>query len=130
MLAQAAGLALLARTPSDGNFLIDVLPGFVLVGIGAPLAFVPLTAAPRAATPQEAGLGSGLFNTAQQLGNAFGLAGTATLAAGRSAAATASGRPDALALTDGYRAGFLLAVAILLVGAAGAARLRPTGVDG
>ena len=40
----AAGLALFARAPLDGNFWIDVLPGMALLGIGAGIAFNPLAA--------------------------------------------------------------------------------------
>jgi hypothetical protein len=38
----AAGLALFARAPLDGTFLVDVLPGMVLLGLGAGIAFNPV----------------------------------------------------------------------------------------
>ncbi|HEY9024348.1 MAG TPA: MFS transporter, partial [Burkholderiaceae bacterium] len=42
-LAMAAlGLALFARAPVDGRFVVDVLPGMTLLGIGGGLAFNPL----------------------------------------------------------------------------------------
>ena len=114
LLLQAAGLVLLARAPVSGSFAIEVLPGFMLVGVGAPIAFVPVTAAAMADADHQSGLVSGVFNTAEQIGNVIGLAALATLAATRTDAVLAEGlrRPEALA--HGYSAGFLLAAALLI----------------
>ena len=38
----AAGLALFARAPVDGGFVLDVLPGMILLGLGAGIALNPM----------------------------------------------------------------------------------------
>jgi fucose permease len=35
LLLAAVGLALFARAPVDGSFSVDVLPGMILLGLGA-----------------------------------------------------------------------------------------------
>jgi EmrB/QacA subfamily drug resistance transporter len=113
----ACGLALFARVPVEGHYLVDVLPSTVLLGVGAGLAFPALAALGMAdATPADAGLASGVFNTTAEAGSALGLAVLATLSAGRSAALRRDGMPELLAQTGGYRVAFL--VAALLVAAA------------
>ncbi|HEY6745169.1 MAG TPA: MFS transporter [Mycobacteriales bacterium] len=126
LLLQAGGLALLARVPVHGAVATDVLPGFLLVGIGAPLAFIPTTAAAMASAGTRSGLVSGVFNTAQQLGNAVALAAVATLAAARTDALLDQGTSEPSALSHGYAAGFLLAAGIAFAGAAAALRLPRT----
>jgi hypothetical protein len=78
------------------------------------------------ATPQDAGLASGLVNTTAQIGGALGLAVLATVSASRSKTLIAQHRPPAVALTDGYHLAFWIACG-LVVAAAGvaAAVLRP-----
>jgi EmrB/QacA subfamily drug resistance transporter len=125
-LLQAVGLVLLARAPSSGAFLTDVLPAFVLVGSGAPLAFVPTTAAAMSALQHETGLASGVFNTFQQIGNALVLAVLATLAATWTGVLLDHGAAQDPALTGGYQAGFLLAAAITAASAAAAYKLPET----
>ena len=54
------GLLLFARTPVDGNYLTDLLPPLLLVGVGVGTAFPSLmTLAMSGASPSEAGLASG-----------------------------------------------------------------------
>ena len=78
-----AGLAYFARVPADGSYLIDVLPAMLLLGVGGGLAFPALAAlAMSAATPEDAGLASGVFSTTAEVGSALGLAVLATLSAG------------------------------------------------
>jgi MFS family permease len=80
----AAGLALLSRAPADVTFAIDLLPAFVLAGIGAGLSFpAVMMLAMSAATPEDSGIASGVINTTQQVGGAVGVAVLATLANGR-----------------------------------------------
>jgi EmrB/QacA subfamily drug resistance transporter len=122
LLLQVAGLAILARISADGG-LTGVIVGFVLIGLGAPIAFVPTTATAMDSPSSDPGLASGVFNTSQQLGNALALAAIATLAAGWTARqARPSG--DLAALTEGYNAGFLLAAAIVIAGTIPALRLN------
>lgn len=113
LLLQITGLLLLARVPVPGR-IADVLPGFVLIGLGAPVAFVPTTAAAMDSLPNDTGLASGLFNTTQQLGNALALAGIATLAA--TWTAHTANPDDPAGLTSGYAAGFVLAAVLAAAG--------------
>ena len=93
----AVGLALFARAPVDGNFVVDVLPSMILLGIGAGMAFNPvLLAAMSDVEPSEAGLASGVVNTSFMMGGALGLAVLASLAASRTDTLLARGRVGAL----------------------------------
>jgi hypothetical protein len=93
-----------------------------VIGLGAPIAFVPTTATAMANPGSDPGLASGIFNTSQQLGNALALAAIATLAAGCTARHADQGAGPA-ALTAGHSAGFLLAAAIAVAGLLPAWRL-------
>ena len=111
----AAGLALFARVPVDGTYVVDVLPVTALLGLGAGLCFPSLmTLAMSGATPQDAGLASGLVNTTAQVGGALGLAVLATLSASRSQDLAAGGTAQAAALTGGYHLAFWIAVALVV----------------
>ena len=80
----AVGLLLFARAPVDGTFVVDVLPSMILLGLGAGMAFNPLLLAAMGDVPQDqAGLASGVVNTAFMMGGALGLAVLASLAAMR-----------------------------------------------
>ena len=61
----------------DGSYPVDLLPGFVAVGIGLPFTYIPLTIAALAESRGRCGLASGLFNTSQQVGG--GAIGTAVI---------------------------------------------------
>src|SRR5207253_2402434 len=92
LLLAAAGLALFVRAPVGGSFLVDVLPSMILLGFGAGIAFNPvLLAAMGDVAPEEAGLASGLVNTAFMMGGALGLAVLASVAASRTGTLTAAG---------------------------------------
>jgi MFS family permease len=120
-------LLLLARVPVDGNWALDVLPATVAAGIGAGIAFNPiLLAAMSGVAPEQAGLASGVVNTAFMMGGAVGLAVLASLAASRSDTLRADGESAASALLGGYHVAFLVG-AIFAIGAStiAGALLRP-----
>lgn len=124
LLMAALGLALFARAPVDGHFAADVLPGMLLLGLGAGIAFNPmLLAAMSDVEPSQSGLASGVVNTAFMMGGALGLAVLASLAAARTAALAAAGAAPVAALAGGYRATFLAGAVIAAVAAALAAAL-------
>ncbi len=122
LLVAAIGLALFARAPADGHYLVDVLPGMLLMGLGAGVAFNPvLLAAMSDVAPDESGLASGMVNTAFMMGGALGLAIVASLAAAHTDALAAAGIDAGAALNGGYHLAFGLgaaaaAVAALLAG--------------
>ena len=122
LVMAAMGLALFARAPIQGSFVIDVLPGMTLLGLGAGMAFNPvLLAAMSDAGPGESGLASGVVNTSFMMGGALGLAILASLAQARSADLFALGVPARVALNAGYHGAFIggavFAVLAALIGA-------------
>jgi EmrB/QacA subfamily drug resistance transporter len=118
LLLAAVGLALFARAPVNGGFLVDVLPSMTLLGFGAGMAFNPLLlAAMSDVEPSESGLASGVVNTAFMMGGALGLAVLASIAASRSDSLSAAGDARRAALVGGYHAAFLVG-AIFAAGAA------------
>ena len=121
----AAGLALFALAPAaGGSYLIHIFPVAVLVGTGAGLCFPALMAlAMSSATPQDAGLASGLVNTTAQIGGALGLAVLATVSASRTNGLIARHQPAAVALTEGYHLAFWIACGLVVVAAGLAAAL-------
>jgi EmrB/QacA subfamily drug resistance transporter len=123
----ALGLLLFARAPVDGTLVVDVLPSMILLGIGAGMAFNPVLLAAMGDVPQEeAGLASGVVNTAFMMGGALGLAVLASLAASRTSSLTASGTSQLEALTGGYHAAFLVGALFAAAAAAlGVLLLRP-----
>jgi EmrB/QacA subfamily drug resistance transporter len=127
----AAGLALFATAPAGGGvYLSHVFPVGVLVGAGAGLCFPALmTLAMSSATPQDAGLVSGLVNATAQIGGALGLAVLATVSAARSNTLIAQHRPAAAALTGGYHLAFWIACGLVITAAGITATvLRPRPV--
>jgi EmrB/QacA subfamily drug resistance transporter len=110
----ALGLVLFARAPVDGTFVMDVLPSMIVLGIGVGMAMNPvLMAAMSDVEPSEAGLASGVVNTAFMMGGALGLAVLASLAAWRTG--NLGGAGDVSALNGGYHLAFLVGAAFAVV---------------
>ncbi len=134
LVLAAVGLALFARAPVSGTMMVDVMPGMVLLGLGAGMALNPLLlAAMGDVKPADSGLASGVVNTAFMMGGALGLAILASLADARSDTLRVAGASTAVALTGGYQLAFLVGTAFALVAAAlGAFLLRasPASVAG
>ena len=117
-------LVLLARTPVEGNWAIDILPATLAVGLGAGIAFNPiLLAAMSGVAQEEAGLASGVVNTAFMMGGAVGLAVLASLAASRSDSLAATDGSLA-ALNSGYHVAFVVGAVFLVAAALVGALLR------
>ena len=119
MLLIAGGLVWFAQVSPTGGYVSDLLFPSLVVAWGLGLAFVPVTIAAVTGTrPDEAGLASGLINTAQQVGGALGLAILAAVANGRTSDVIASGvRNPAVALTQGFQDAFLVAAGFAVLGA-------------
>ncbi|MGH3206496.1 MAG: MFS transporter [Trebonia sp.] len=121
-----AALALLTQVPAHAAYLKDLLPVFVLFGIGGGLTLPAVTTLGMSgATDADAGVLSGVFNTVQQVGGALGLATLTALAASRTAGGT-----SAQALTSGYHlawaAGAILGGASIVVAAIALRERRPS----
>ncbi|MFD5869531.1 MULTISPECIES: MFS transporter [Actinomycetes] len=81
LAATIGGLLLLTRAPAGGSYAVDLLPAFILLGIGCGMCFVTLQIAAFAGiADSEAGVAAGLINTSQEAGGALGLAVIVTIA--------------------------------------------------
>jgi EmrB/QacA subfamily drug resistance transporter len=117
MSALTAGILYFTQISVGGSYVADLLPGFLLIGVGLGFSFVPISIAALAGIePTEAGLASGLINTSQQIGGALGIAALSTIAASRTTHVLAGGSTHADALVAGFHAAFLAAVAVSIVG--------------
>src|SRR5438105_873306 len=86
------GLLYFTRVSVGGSYVVDLLPGFLLIGVGLGFSFVPVSIAALAGvTGGEAGLASGLINTSQQVGGALGLALLTTVSTTRTNGLIANG---------------------------------------
>ena len=113
----AAGLGLYTRLPVHSSYLVDLLPGMLLLGVGAGLVFPSLaTLAMSSATADDSGLASGLLNTTAQVGGALGLAVLATLAASQTQSLLALGESAQNALTGGFQMVFGMSAALIVAG--------------
>jgi EmrB/QacA subfamily drug resistance transporter len=131
-----SGLTLMARMPADARYPAQILPVFLIVGLGMGLSFVPLQIAAQAGVPAErAGLAAGLINTSQEAGGALGVAAAATFAFRRVASLTAAahGNPHLIQTArttvfhDGFAAGATFAVISLLISVILLPRIPKTG---
>jgi EmrB/QacA subfamily drug resistance transporter len=116
----AGALVWFSRVPATGGSFADsVLGPSLLAAFGLGLSFVPVTIAAMTGTrPHEAGLASGLVNTAQQVGGALGLALLATVANSRTHGLLTSGHHDmTYALTKGFDRAFLVGAGFAALGA-------------
>jgi EmrB/QacA subfamily drug resistance transporter len=108
------GLLLLARTPVDADYVVDIAPPMILFGLGAGLAFPSLmTLAMSGATQSDSGLASGLVNTSLQVGGAIGLAVLATVATERTDGLLSDGESTASALNSGYHLAYLVGAGLV-----------------
>jgi EmrB/QacA subfamily drug resistance transporter len=115
--AMGLGNLWFTQVSADGSYAVDLLPGFIAIGIGLGFSFVPVSIAALAGVgAREAGLASGLFNTSQQIGGALGVAVISTVATNRTTHLLASGHTQADALTSGFRIAFWVAVGFAAAG--------------
>ena len=120
LLLAAAGLLYLTRVPVHGHYASDLLAGLLPMSIGMGLVFVPITLlGTSGVSNDDAGLASGLFNSAQQIGGSFGLAILATLAVDRTSSLLRGGGTGQVAATvSGYHVAFLAAAIMIAAGVA------------
>jgi predicted MFS family arabinose efflux permease len=102
-----AGMVWYSQISVHSTFASDLLPGYVLVGVGMAFSFIPMSIAALAGVePRDAGLASGLINTSQQIGGALGVAIAATVAFTHTNTLLHSGDSPAAAQTSGFALGF------------------------
>jgi len=102
---------------ADATYVSDLLPGYLLVGFALPFTFIPVSIAALAGVEgHEAGLASGLINTAQQVGGAIGVAVTSSISISHFNHLVASGTPVPQAFTAGSQWAFWVTVGIAIAG--------------
>jgi EmrB/QacA subfamily drug resistance transporter len=101
------GMLWYTQIPVEGSFVVHLLPGYLLVGVGMAFSFIPMSIAALAGVrPDEAGLASGLINTTQQIGGAIGVAIAATVAFTHTQTLLEAGHSPPSAATSGFALGF------------------------
>jgi predicted MFS family arabinose efflux permease len=131
MLVAAGAFLLLAQLPDHGAYAANILPAFIVLPLGAGLAFLSVTNAAVAGVEQrDAGLASALLNTSQQVGGAVGLGLLSTIAASRTTSVLGTDPQAGLAhaLVSGFHVAFLVAGAIAAAGAVLALLTIPSGI--
>jgi MFS family permease len=117
LVALAVGLGYFTQISVGGSYAADLLPGFLLIGMGCGFSFVAISIAALAGVEaSEAGLASGLINTSQQIGGALGVAAVSTIATSRTEDALASGSVRADALVTGFHGAFVASVMVAVIG--------------
>ena len=130
MALSAVAMALLTRIGVDSSYATVVLPPLLLMGAGLGLVFAPaMSTATFGIDPQDAGVGSALVNTMQQVGGSLGTALLSTLAASATSAYISARQPSAEVLAHaavhGYTVAFWISAGIFLLGAVICSSLLP-----
>jgi EmrB/QacA subfamily drug resistance transporter len=123
----AVGLAIWTRVPVHASYVGFVLPALTIGGVGGGFISTPnITLGMSEVRPDDTGLASGLINVALQMGAALGVAVLATLSTTRTDHLVTKGVGAQEALTSGYRLGFVVATACVVVALALTTLLRPS----
>jgi len=121
LTAAAGGSLLLSQATSDASYAANLLPGLVVLGLGAGLVFVAVSASAMGGIPDEhAGMASGFIMTGHEVGAALGVAVLSAVATAAGTLTTAAGAVDATSR------GFVGAAAMALAFAAFAAVRMPS----
>jgi EmrB/QacA subfamily drug resistance transporter len=121
MALLGAGSLLLTQPSVGGSYFGDIFFGILVFGLGIGPVFATATIAALAGVAErEAGLASGLSNTAFQLGGALGVAIVSTVAVSRSEdfLAANGGADPLVALTEGFQSAFAACVVLAGIGVA------------
>jgi EmrB/QacA subfamily drug resistance transporter len=126
-LIAGAGIYWVSRVPLHGSYVSDLLPGFVVMSLGAGSVFVSVTAAANAGVPSDkAGLAAGLLNSSQQIGSALGLAVLSAVAITRTNDLIAAHVPHFVAADAGYHRALLVGSIVMAAAALLALRIGNT----
>ena len=112
----AVGMLVLGHAPAGADYLTEVLPGMVIIGLGAGLSFVSITTAALGAVDDSAaGIASGLLSTTVQIGGALGIAVLAgVVVTQRAGDLVTSGSTQVAAQVAGLQLAFLIAAGVAL----------------
>jgi EmrB/QacA subfamily drug resistance transporter len=121
MLLSAVAMLMFTGVSADSRYVVDILPGLIVMGLGLGLVFAPaMSTATLGVDGADAGVASALVNTGQQIGGSIGTALLSTLAASAATDFAAGQRPSAellqLAAVHGYTTAFTWSAAIFAIG--------------
>src|SRR5262252_8373018 len=126
-LIAGAGIYYVSRVPLHGSYVTDLLPGFLVMSLGAGSVFVSVTAAANAGVPPDkAGLAAGLLNSSQQIGSALGLAILSAVAITRTDHLITAHAPHFVAADAGYHQALLVGGILMAAAAVIALRIGNT----
>jgi len=122
MLLAMAGMLLFARVSVDSSYVVHVLPGLIVSGLGMGLIFAPaMNTATAGVAGADAGVASAMVNTSQQVGGSIGTALLNTLSASAVSSYLASRQPNPAVIAEasvhGYTTAFWWSAGIFLLGA-------------
>lgn len=107
----ALGYVLFLRVGTSPNYVTDILPSVLLLGVGFALAFPSINVQATAGIRNsEQGLAAGLIQTSTQVGAALVLAVTTAMVSGHGGAS--DGGANAAAMLEQYRPGLILSAAV------------------
>ena len=132
MTTAAAGMFWLQHLTESSTYGADVLGPLIVLGLGVGMTFAPAIATATAGVPDDdAGVGSAMVNTSQQIGGAIGTAVLSTIftsALTRYMTSHPPGpRAHAAAAIHGYAVAFSVACGLFLAGAVITATLLRSG---
>jgi EmrB/QacA subfamily drug resistance transporter len=116
----AVGIWLLSRVSAGGSYFPDLALPMIVLGLGMGAAFVSISiGALEGVEENDAGLASGLVNTAQQIGGALGVAVLSTVALSRTDDVLSSSptTDQAVAVTEGFQSALVVASGLAVLGA-------------
>jgi EmrB/QacA subfamily drug resistance transporter len=114
-VAMIAGNIYYTQVSAHGSFASELLPGYLLIGFALPFTFIPISIAALAGVSHdEAGLASGLINTAQQIGGAVGVAVCSSVLFSAAAFVSVSGTSNAFWVLVGISVAALVTSLVLI----------------
>jgi EmrB/QacA subfamily drug resistance transporter len=126
-LIAAGGIYYTARFPLHGSYAKDLLPGFLVMALGAGMVFVSVAAAANAGVPSDkAGLAAGLLNSSQQVGSSLGLAILSAVAITRTDNLLTGQAAHVVAADAGYHQALIVGAILMAAAAVIALRISNT----
>jgi hypothetical protein len=124
MVGIAAGFVLLTGVSVGGSYVHDMLPALIVFGPPFGAAFTAYSIATlQRVGERDAGLASGLNNTFEQIGGAFGTALLATVAAAHTNGLLQQHEPLQPALNGGFQLAFTVGIVFPILGLAASSLL-------
>jgi predicted MFS family arabinose efflux permease len=115
MLAMGLAIGSVSLLGKDASFL-SLMPSFAVIGLGGGMT-IPLTATVLGVMPtSQAGVASAVFNASREVAGLLGITVIGAVLTSRQGSALAAGHAPVDAFLTGYRAGLLLAAALVVAG--------------